>query len=235
MKNIIIINHNNETYQAQSYFAINFASCLAKKNKKILIFSTILSPKYFDEIKTKTSINKEIKTIVPFELYLYQKNLDILIFGYDTNQNLKIKSIDEVLRLLKKQINLINDKYEYIVIDFKNQWSSLDDYFIKDQETTFINFLEYKTNTKFEILNNFNNFKTRYNVNILKYPFVISNYDGFNKDCLHLYNDLKTQYKINQLFYFNESFDQPINFIRHKPWSRNSIILDTLIEKNFNN
>ena len=30
-------------------------------------------------------------------------------------------------------------------------------------------------------------------------------------------NAYKTQYKINQLFYFNESFDQPINFIRHKP------------------
>ena len=153
------------------------------------------------------------------------------MFGTDTNQNVKVNNISEVLRLLKRQLKLIENEYDYIVVDYKNQWTNLDDFFIKDEKISLINFLEFTKNTKFAILNNSNHFKNQYNINIFKYPFVISNYDGFDKECLHLYNSLKAQYQVNWLFYFNESFNQPINFIKHKPWSKNSIILETLVDK----
>ncbi|MBP5257061.1 MAG: hypothetical protein J6Y96_01765 [Mycoplasma sp.] len=233
MKNIIILNHNQKSYQSQSYFAINFGCCLASKKKKVLVFSTILSPKYFNEIKINTSINNKFKSIINFKLYQYQKNLDVLMFGTDTNQKLKINNIDEVLRLLKKQLKLLDEKYDYLIIDLKNQWLILDEYFIRSDEMFLINFLEFIKNTKFNVLDNINYFKTKYNLDITKYPFVISNYDGYNKECLYIYSTLKTQYKVKKLFYINESFDQLIKFIKYEPWSKNSIILDTLIEKEF--
>lgn len=231
METIIILNHNPKATQAQSYFAINFATGLVNKHQKVLMFSTILSPKYFNKIKTNIDINKGVKSIATFKFYQYQKDLDILMFGTDTNQNVKVNNIDEVLRLLKRQLKLIENEYDYIVVDYKNQWSKLDDFFIKNKKITLINFLEYTKNTKFEILNNSSDFINHYNINIFKYPFAISNYDGFDKKCLQLYSSLKTQYQIKQLFYFNESFNQQINFIKHKPWSKNSIILETLINK----
>lgn len=231
METIIILNHNPKATQAQSYFAINFATGLVNKHQKVLMFSTVLSPKYFNEIKTNIDINKGVKSIATFKFYQYQKDLDILMFGTDTNQNVKVNNIDEVLRLLKRQLKLIENEYDYIVVDYKNQWSKLDDFFIKNKKITLINFLEYTKNTKFEILNNSSDFINHYNINIFKHPFAISNYDGFDKKCLQLYSSLKTQYQIKQLFYFNESFNQQINFIKHKPWSKNSIILETLINK----
>ena len=233
MKSIIILNHNQKSYQSQSHFAINFGCCLANKKKRVLVFSTILSPKYFNKIKTNTLISEEFKSIINFKLYQYQKNLDILMFGTDTNQKLKINNIDEVLRLLKKQLRLLDEKYDYLVIDLKNQWSILDDYFIRNDEIFLINFLEFMKNTKFNIVDNFNCFKTKYNLDITKYPFIISNYDGYNNECLYIYSTLKTQYNVKKIFYIDESFDQLINFIRHKPWSKSSIILETLIEKEF--
>ena len=234
METIIILNHNPKAIQAQSYFAINLATCLVNKHHKVLMFSTILSPKYFNEIKTDIDINKDVKSIPPFKFYQYQKNLDILMFGTDTNQNVKVNNVDEVLRLLKRQLKLIENKYDYIVVDYKNQWSNLDDFFIRNTKISLINFLEFTKNTKFTMLNNLNHFKTQYNINTFKYPFAISNYDGFDKECLQIYNSLETQYQVKQLFYFNESFSQPVNFIKYKPWSKNSIILETLIDKFIN-
>lgn len=231
METIIILNHNPKTTQAQSYFAINLATGLVNKHYKVLMFSTILSPKYFNEIKTNIDINKDVKSIAPFKFYQYQKGLDILMFGTDTNQNVNVNNIDEVLRLLKKQLKLIENKYDYIVVDYKNQWSNLDDFFVRNEKISLINFLDFTKNTKFTMLNNLSHFMNQYNISIFKYPFAISNYDGFDKECLQIYNSLKTQYQVKQLFYFNESFNQPVNFIKYKPWSKNSIILETLIDK----
>jgi len=231
MKKIIVLNHNPNSSKAASFFTLNLASKIVNNSKKVLVFSTILSTEYFNDLRPETTIFKSTKIVPPFKAYRYKHHLNVLFFGTDTDQNIKIKNIDEVLRLLKRQIELVQTNYDYLIIDLKNQWTILDNYFISDKEAAFINYLEYEENTKFSLVENFNYFKSNHNVNIFDYPFAISNYDGIEKDCLNLYNSLKNQWNVKDLYCFNESFSSYTNYVRQKPWSKNSITLDSLVKK----
>lgn len=231
MNKIIILNHNQNSSKSASFFALNLASNIVNNSKKVLVFSTILSPQYFSELKSEMIISKSTKQILPFKIYRYKHKLNILLFGADTDQNIKIKSINEVLRLLKRQLELIQTNYDYLIIDLKNQWTTLDNYFIDDANVSFINYLEYEENVKFSLVENFNYFKTKHNINIFNYPFAISNYNGIDKNCLNLYSSLRTQWNVNELYCFNEPFSSYVNYVRQKPWSKNSIALESLIKK----
>ena len=231
MKKIIVINHNQNSSKSASIFALNLASNIVNISKKVLVFSTVLSPEYFNDLKPEMVVSKSTKQIPPFKIYSYKYKLNFLFFGADTDQNIKIKSISEVLRLLKRQLDLIQLNYDYLIIDLKNQWTILDDYFIKDDDVSFINYLEYEENVKFPLIENFHYFKKNYNINIFNYPFAISNYDGINKNCLNLYNSLRMQWNIKELYCFNEPFNSYVNYIRQKPWSKNSITLELLVKK----
>ena len=231
MKKIVVINHNRNSSKSASFFALNLASNIVNMSKKALIFSTILSPEYFNELKPDMVSLKSLKQIPPFKIYRYKHQINFLFFGVDTDQNINVKSISEVLRLLKRQLELIKANYDYLIIDLKNQWTVLDNYFIEDDDISFINYLEYEENVKFSLVENFNYFNKNNGINIFNYPFAISNYDGINKNCLNLYNSLRNQWNVNELYCFNEPFNSYINYVRQKPWSKNSITLESLVKK----
>ena len=114
MKKIIVINHNQNSSKSASIFALNLASNIVNISKKVLVFSTVLSPEYFKDLKPEIVVSKSTKQIPPFKIYSYKYKLNFLFFGADTDQNIKIKSISEVLRLLKRQLDLIQLNYDYL-------------------------------------------------------------------------------------------------------------------------
>jgi cellulose biosynthesis protein BcsQ len=103
----LIGNDTNENKKATVGF--NLSLVLSKKNKKTLLISQIqLSSTLKADVK---KINKGI--IPPFVLTEYDSNLSVLNF-FDPKLNL---AKYDYLKLFPKQLQLLNDKFDYIIID----------------------------------------------------------------------------------------------------------------------
>jgi cellulose biosynthesis protein BcsQ len=108
----IITLIGNDIKSGKTTIAFNLATLLSKKSKKVLLINQEYTPSYLDLLTNEhKNINKNV--ISPFSLIEYDKRLNILLFS-----NGKINpSKYDYLKLFPKQLELLNNKYDYIIID----------------------------------------------------------------------------------------------------------------------
>ena len=125
MKNIFVINNSNKLNNSY-IFSFNLSSFLGKNDKKVLLLSSTLTTNelIINNIDARKILSKNV--IPPFCIYQFNHQLHLLLLTPKNSANLNIKDISEITRLIIKQIELIKNNYDYLVIDAKMIWSDLD-------------------------------------------------------------------------------------------------------------
>jgi cellulose biosynthesis protein BcsQ len=102
----------NDIKTGKTTISFNLSILLSKKNKKILLIHQEHTPPYLNPLinQVKTT-NKNI--ISPFVLLEYDKHLSILLFS---NGKVNTSKYDYA-KLFPKQLELLNSKFDYIIID----------------------------------------------------------------------------------------------------------------------
>ncbi|MDR1234982.1 MAG: AAA family ATPase [Mycoplasmataceae bacterium] len=106
---------SNDIKSGKTTIAFNIATLLGNKNKKTLLVNLEHKSSYLKLMPNKNST--VVKNIIkPFELVQYEKHFSILILS-DSKINCK--------KLLLKQIQLLTNKYDYIILDTSYIWNDL--------------------------------------------------------------------------------------------------------------
>ncbi|MDR0674859.1 MAG: ParA family protein [Mycoplasmataceae bacterium] len=110
----------NDIKTGKTTISFNLSILLSKKNKKILLIHQEHTPPYLNPLinQVKTT-NKNI--ISPFVLLEYDKHLSILLFS---NGKVNTSKYDYA-KLFPKQLELLNSKFDYIIIDTNYVWNFL--------------------------------------------------------------------------------------------------------------
>jgi cellulose biosynthesis protein BcsQ len=108
----IITLISNETKSGKTTIAFNLSILLSRKNKKILLINQEYTSSYLTLIPK--AIKSETKNIIaPFSLLKYDRYLSILLFANVKNIIHKYN----YAKLFPKQLQLLINQFDYIIID----------------------------------------------------------------------------------------------------------------------
>jgi septum formation inhibitor-activating ATPase MinD len=103
---------SNDVKSGKTTIAFSLATILANKNKKVLLVNQEYGSSYL-ELLTKENKTISKNVIAPFVMIEHTKRLTVLLFSNGkVNQNKHDYS-----KLFPKQLQLLESKFEYIIID----------------------------------------------------------------------------------------------------------------------
>lgn len=231
MKSLLIFNHNHNNQEIGTYFAYNVANKLSFNNKRVLLLSTAVSFENNQFIEKFEKNKCEIETISPIKIYNVTNNLSILVIIGNVSNKINIKNILLIKKILFKQINIISNQFDYLVVDLRMKWNDLDSLFLKQVNSNqIINYYHFIENNNDNFLKKLIQFKKDFGIDLTKSPFFISNFDIKKKECMIFHKNLKQSINNIRLILTNDKFDNLIDFSNDNQWTDMSIKLSELVK-----
>ena len=230
MKNIFVINNSNKLNNSY-IFSFNLSSFLGKNDKKVLLLSSTLTTNelIINNIDDRKILSKNV--IPPFYIYQFNHQLHLLLLTPKNSANLNIKDISEITRLIIKQIELIKNNYDYLVIDAKMIWSDLDLSLLKKHDINYmINFFD---SSELDISLLMKNTKIINSTNKkINSEIVLDNFDRNNQISLQCFNQLIKLFPDKKITIINQKDHlNLINYVDKKPWLNLSVDFDDICNR----
>lgn len=225
-----ILNSSFSSPKLSTEFSYNFAQTLVNNDKRVLYLSTTLTPFEFLRKNTKSrSIKQKNNTVSPFEFRKIKSNFYVMFLTNSKQKNIKIKNVKIFLNLLNKQIDLIETKYDYMVVDCQLMWKELDALFISSATGSRVHYCNVKTFNQEEFVQNIILAKKLMPKSAPKSVVILDDFKPQENESISTYTRL-SKFPNEFTFWTLPSKEDPNNFdyVLKEPWSSKTINLSEL-------